>query len=352
MSTPALPPSFTSPPRGHIPPARKEAIRALLESEARPGTTGAEPSPRRNRTGLRTALVAASAAAVLAVSMLVAPLSGRDVGLADAATPPLLGHESNDGEPAAATLHALADALPSDDIEPQSAGTSHTVRTERWSLAVTEKGDAGAPGEGQATGPDVAVTTAVVPVLREVTEHPDGSVTVRAVSGEPQFPDDRYRRAWNERGRPAGEGRILEERTFEPGAYPFVYPTQLPTRPESLRQALAEPRPAADRDAGELLAAIADLRRERPLDRDEQRTLLRMLATDPGIVELGTTVDRAGREARAFAAQSDSSGWPIRHILLISTDGSRLLAAEQVLVEPVDNMDLPTPTVVDYTVFG
>jgi hypothetical protein len=191
----------------------------------------------------------------------------------------------------------------------------------------------------------------VIPTLRELTRHETGTVSERVVGGEPVFPDHRYERAWNDEGRPGPTGQVLRNETLSAAAWDDVYPADLPTEPAALRIALAEPRPAAQDDAGALLRAVHDLRLERAVDSAVLVGALEMLAAEPDVVSLGSTVDRAGREAVAIAADGHESGWPVREILLLDPQNARPLAYEQVLMADVDVIDVGAPAVIDYTIF-
>ncbi|WP_240759735.1 hypothetical protein, partial [Phytoactinopolyspora endophytica] len=269
------------PPSGQLPPHRERAIRDLLETIARDTheseTRPVRPRPPWKRPRLqlvRTGLAMAVAGVLVALSLVTADILRPDLGVAQAATPTLIGHETAEGEPASDLLRALAGrAETSTDAAEDERRGDITIRTERWSLAVTAdnpagdgtsegpvegEGAAGEGGEGEglagegvggeATGGQEAassVTTAVIPVKRDLTRHSDGSVSVREVGGEPQFPSEAYRRAWDEEGRPGPEGEVLQDESLPSGAWATMYPDDLPGDPDALRQVLAVERPQA-----------------------------------------------------------------------------------------------------------
>ncbi|AYY14307.1 hypothetical protein EF847_18000 [Actinobacteria bacterium YIM 96077] len=371
--------TYESPPSVTLPPDREEAIRQLLESAVRETVEAEEAqlhhrrttTPRRSSPLVRVGIATAVTVLLVALALIVSPALRPDRGIAHAATPELAGHETADGVPASDTLRELADRATATPVEPvtddsDDEDATRAVHTERWSLALTVDGAAGAAGgEGRAGGESAggaadagsadpgndAVRTAVIPVLRELTEHADGSVSIREVGGEPQFPDEDYRRAWNDEGRPGPHGQVIQDTVLPPGTYQFMYPAELPEDPAELRNVLATERPGVTEHAEELVRAVHDLRNEQELGPDERAGVLDMLADEPGVVELGYTTDRAGREALAFAADGEHSGWPMRHVLLVSPDDGRILAYEGVLTDDVDGVDAETPAVIDYTVF-
>lgn len=365
--------AFESPPGG-LPPERERAIRHLLESVARETLHGGKRRGRspQHRPGLPLRLGLATVTTVLlaAGSLVIADVLRPDAEVAHAATPPLVNHEMADGVPADDVLTELAShAAASGNV------TTSTVQTERWSLAVTVNGPAtngpapegaapegaapeGAAPEGAAAegvsgqgAPAEAVTTAIIPVLTEVIWHPDGSTSVWQVGGEPQFPDDAYRRVWNDAGQPGSHGQVLRDETLPPGEYARVFPAELPTTPARLKALLIEEQPAARDDSGALLLAIHDLRNEQQLGGDVRAGLLTMLAAEPDVMSLGEITDRAGRPALAIAVDSDHSGWPSRYVLLLDPRDGRILGYERVLTEPVGPLDVAAPAIIDYTIF-
>lgn len=366
-----------TPPEGDLPPERERAIRRLLESAAedsrhrRVRLPGWSPrfSPRQLR---RTVLASVTAIGLVGASLVVASTLLPATETAEAATPVLAGHETADGEPAAPALVELAGEAASSSPVPAEMAIS----TERWSLAVTvgspDTGEGAAPLEGrapaaslsspsegasdegaadQADETPVSVTSAVIPVLRDLTRHEDGSVSVREIGGSPQFPGHEYERAWNGEGRPGPAGQVVRDERLPASSWNDVYPAELPVAPAQIKDVLAASRPAAADDPGELIQAVHDLRREQVPSPEAQAGILEMLAAEPGIETLGATTDRLDRDVMAVAAETDLSGWPVRHILLLDPADGGIAGYEQVLMGAVDTVDLDAPAIIDYTMF-
>ncbi|NDL59757.1 hypothetical protein [Phytoactinopolyspora mesophila] len=359
--------SFESPPDG-FPPDREHAVRRLLESVVREtheaelrGNRSRRPRKRPSLPVIRLGLATATAVVLMVVSLGLAGVLRPDAGVAHAATPTLVGHETSTGEPAADVLRDLAGRAAG---TPSTSGDD-TIRTERWSLAITADGGNAAAGdegagadtegaagqEGPASPATTTVTTAIIPVQREMTRLDDGSVSVREVGGEPQFPNDAYRRAWDDEGRPGPHGAVLRDEILPPGQYHLTYPADLPTEPALLQETLATEQPDARHDTGALFLAIHQLRNEQVPSGEVQAGLLELLAERADVVTLGQTTDRAGREAVAIATNSTDSGWPLRFILLIDPDDGHILGYEQVLTGDVAHVDVAAPAVIDYTLF-
>lgn len=322
-----------------LPAERQEAARRLLEDVvARSAKTRRPMSrrPRRRRTWRSVALAAASAAA--AAVLVVSDLGGTGEEVVHAATPPMLDGALESGEPAGPVLRRLADAA---DDSGASVATESRVRTENWELAVSVTGE----GEQQ------SVTSAVVPTLRERTRNDDGSLHVREVRGEPQFPGEEYRRAWNEAGHADPSGTVLVDRTLPAGDVASQYPADLATDPEVLRTQLLSAHPDPAEPGTALFRAVRDVHGERPVTPDTRGAELSVLAAESDVTYLGVTTDRADREAVAVATDGTGTGLPRRHVLLLAPEDGRVLGYEEILTGDTGALDVQAPAVVAYTVF-
>ncbi|PSL01849.1 hypothetical protein CLV30_11288 [Haloactinopolyspora alba] len=327
-----------------IPAQRQEAARRLLEDVVarsartrRPMPRGPRPGwrPRPRRTWRAVALAAASTAA--AAVLVVSDLGGTGDEVVHAATPPMLDGALGQGEPAEPVLRRLADAAAGSGGQAADA----TVRTENWELAVSVAGE----------GAEQRVTTAVVPTLRERTRNDDGSIHLREVRGEPQFPGEAYRRAWDEAGRPDPSGTVLLDRTVPAGRIESQYPADLATAPGPLRAQLLSAAPEPTDATTALFRAVRDVHAERPVAPATRGAELSVLAGQGGVTYLGETTDRADREAVAIAADGTDTGLARRHVLLLDPDDGRVLGYEEILTGDTGALDVDAPAVVAYTVF-
>lgn len=331
------------PPERDLPPERHDAIRRLLEDvvaddAARGELPGRMPaSPRRPRLW-RSIAVAATAAATAAVLVVTGLGDGGDDDVVHAATPPVLNGAMGTGEPAEPQLRELAVAAAT---APREAPVS-AIRTETWRLAISVRGEGASP----------SVTSAVVPVLHERTFGDDGTVHLREVRGEPQFPGEEYRRAWDSEGHPDPEGTVLLDRTVPARSLESAYPARLAADPARLRSQLLSASPGTPEPGAALLRALHEVRAERPVPAATRQAALTMLADEPGLRYLGETTDRADRPALAFATDGTDTGISRRHVLLLSPRDGRILGYEEVATGgDARSLDVEPPAVVAYTVY-
>lgn len=341
------------PARRELPAERRDAIRRLLEDTV----AGEAPARRRSRLRLTLlpagALVAASAigAAVLVVGDLG---TGRDDVASAAAAPPVLAAELGAGVPARAELLDLATRAAADDVQ-QYASAEPTVSTESWNLVVSqglatgtvpEGFPEGAAAEFQATSGGTGVSVYVVPVLRDLRFLPDGSVHVRETHGAPRFPtsqldEDDY----------AIAGTVLFDETLPPDTPLSSYPARLDTRPTVLREQLLAASPQATDHAAALFRSLNEVLSTQQVDAGVQTAALTMLASEPGVVALGETTDRRGRDAVAFGTDSDDTGTETRYVLLLDPVAGRFLGYEEVLLGDGSRLGVESPTIMAYTAY-
>ena len=343
------------PAKRELPIDRRDAIRRLLEDSVS-GERAVRRRPRV-RLALWPAAGLAAATAVAAAVLVVGDLGTGGGEVAHAATPPLLAGELSIGQPAEAELQALATAAATGATQLYTAA-EQTVSTESWLLSVTEAAPAqdGAPAEGRAPaegaaatlsmGGAAAVTSAVVPVLREQRFLADGSVHVRETHGEPRFPTAE----WSESD-DASAGTVLLDDTFPAGGIASAYPDPLAADPAALREQLLTVWPQATDPAAALFQALHEVNSSRPVDASVQAAALTMLADEPGVVALGDATDRRGRAAVAFGTDSADSGLDRRYVLLVDPSTGRMLGYEEVLTGDTGALDVKAPAVTAYTVF-
>lgn len=360
MSSTSLSLVFDLPARRELPADRRDAMRRLLE-ETVSGRTRVRPALPRLRLGLGPAAGLAAASAVTAAVLVVGNLGSDGADTAYAATPPVLAAELAMGQPAAAELHSLAATAAQTSPQAYAAPAAEpTVTTESWLLTATET--EGAPAEGRAPAEGLApaegaaaslslaapaVTTAVVPVVREQRFLADGSVHVRETQGEPRFPTAQ----WSESDDAATPGAVLLDETIPAGGLTSSYPAHLAAEPAALREQLLSAWPQADDSAAALFQALHEVASTRVVDASVQAAALTMLAQEPGVVALGETTDRRGRTAVAFGADSDDSGLDRRYVLMLDPGDGRLLGYEEVLTGDTGALTVDSPVVAGYTVF-
>jgi hypothetical protein len=93
------------------------------------------------------------------------------------------------------------------------------------------------------------------------------------------------------------------------------------------------------------------LARSRPIPGAAEAVLLRQLAAIPGVVNEGTTTDRAGRAGTAVSLDSSYSGEPITYTLIFDPATGALLESDQTLAGPPHRLHALQGSVVAFTTF-
>lgn len=96
---------------------------------------------------------------------------------------------------------------------------------------------------------------------------------------------------------------------------------------------------------------LTDLWAQRAPSPQLQAALLRVLADEPGLVDRGQVVDRAGRHGVAVSVDSAYTGLPTRYTLILDPHTGMLLDYEQTLTTTASKLNVPNPSVIGYTVW-
>jgi hypothetical protein len=96
---------------------------------------------------------------------------------------------------------------------------------------------------------------------------------------------------------------------------------------------------------------LARLTRARPVPGAAQAILLQMLSAVPGVVNEGSTVDRAGRPGAAVSLDSSYDGEPITYTLIFSPATGALLEFDETLSDQPHRLNALKGSVVAYTTF-
>ncbi|MGH2893488.1 MAG: hypothetical protein ACRDPM_09515 [Solirubrobacteraceae bacterium] len=98
-------------------------------------------------------------------------------------------------------------------------------------------------------------------------------------------------------------------------------------------------------------ADLVALTRSQPIPGAGQAVLLRLLAAIPGVVNDGTTTDRAGRTGDAVSLESGYSGEPITYTLIFDPATGALLESDETLAGPPHRLTALNGSVVAFTTF-
>jgi hypothetical protein len=125
----------------------------------------------------------------------------------------------------------------------------------------------------------------------------------------------------------------------------------LPASTEALAKILGAGRRGPDWAPGWELVALTHLTEVEPVPAATQSMLLRLLARVPGLVNNGTTTDRAGRPGQAVSLESGYSGEPITYTLIFDPATGDLLESDETLAAPGHHPEAPAGAVIAYTTF-
>jgi hypothetical protein len=98
-------------------------------------------------------------------------------------------------------------------------------------------------------------------------------------------------------------------------------------------------------------ADLVSLTRSRPVPGAAQAILLRRLAAVQGVVNDGSTTDRAGRTGAAVSLESGYTGEPITYTLVFDPATGALLESDETLAGPPHHLNALKGSVVGFTTF-
>ena len=306
--------------------------RQLLDDIDQGVVSRVRPPLRRETRLVRSAI---AAIVVLACALGALAVTGRHASSTHyIALEPLNYSRGIDPAPAGQALNQLAAAARAQPAP--IAGGWHYLEIATWSVF---------------QGSDAHDLPPGMPGVAEIWTAADGAQRVVSHSNVPA--PSQGLAAWLSAGLPVTGGQTESHVTTAEAAQ---FPAELSSDPAILRRQLLDAdfgssslTPA--RATVELFAAIRDLRAARPIDPTLQSALLRMLAGEPGVVSLGTAIDRLGRVVDAFAVDSDYSGLPTRDILLFDPADGQLLGSERVLTTSAGDLGVQIPSVISYVIY-
>ncbi|MDP4013194.1 MAG: hypothetical protein U0990_08695 [Candidatus Nanopelagicales bacterium] len=126
-----------------------------------------------------------------------------------------------------------------------------------------------------------------------------------------------------------------------------IYDYELSSDPDQLLRQLSESHPIGEQGTAELFVSIADLYFEQAPTPAVRAALLRLVAEAKG-VEASTTTDRFGRVGLAVSVWSRHGGKGGIDTLIFDPATGYLLAHEETLTEPLDEINLEVPAVLGY----
>ncbi|MER6443116.1 hypothetical protein ABT275_43515 [Streptomyces sp. NPDC001185] len=304
--------------------AAPQEVDALLErilSEKRFATRGRKSRNLRIKGFAVLGVSAAAIAGVVAANHLMKPSFPEP---AYAATPPLMKISDEKNLPAAQVLEDIARRT--EKLSETSSWDNHFVQ-ESWSLSTRIGGR--------------QITSAVVPEHRDSWKRADGSVTWSVKEEKPKFQNSGQKKLWDQ------QWAAIDEPTTRTGKGGSSYGN--PPAPAGMKHWLEEGSPGDT--AGFISESLVQKLMTNHLTPEQRAASLRVLETKKDLKFSGTAKDRAGREGLAFTVESDSSGLPSKHTLVINPDDGKVLAYEELLTGDPGALKVKTPAVINYVTF-
>lgn len=298
--------------------ADRHTLRERIMTSPRPRSSP-EPQPA-GRSRVPWAVAAAGLAVVAALAVTVVGTTGERSAIA---TPGLTVPVDADRQPAADTLHDLADAAEGHADQPELPAEQRV--TVSWALH-TSVSERDADSE-------------IVARSRQWWLHDDGTATECA--SQPVAMDVLIAQAQKVDDVPDCD-RVAQH---GPGEHaPIDWPAT--DDPAELIAQLAGNEELPDHH--EVADAYLELAAKQPVSAHDTAVTLRALATFDELRDYGTVTDRAGRQVRAVGYTTDSGGLPTRRLLLLDPDTGQVLGADQTLTRDAGNLDVPIPSVISY----
>ncbi len=281
----------------------------------------------------------ASAGAVAAGLAVVAGVIVSPSPQAEAETPPILDYEFSSavriayagGEDASETLSRLASAAAATP-SPSMSGSFQYKVADSWFSQEDADGSA-----------------KIVPEIRETWMSPDGGLVSSTRRGRPLRSDGRGVTD----DAPADARPIVEKEAA--GTFDASLARDLPRTAEGLTKALLESAGCETTEPGPTRAAclyreVLFIFQNYVVDSDTTAEIWAMLSREKGIVNLGSVEDRAGRDGVGISVV-DPLEPEYRNILIASEETGRPLGYEQILIKPVEGLDVPAPSVTSFSSF-
>ncbi|MFD9657761.1 hypothetical protein [Streptomyces mirabilis] len=309
-------------------PTAPQQVDALLErilSEPQHVTHRAgrnrQPGNRRVRTfaviGVSTAVIAGI---VVGNKIMNPPFPET----AYAATPSLMKISVEKNLPAAQVLEDIARRT--EKLSESDSWDNHFVQ-KSWSLTTRIGGH--------------QITSAVMPERRDSWKKEDGSIVWSVKEEKPEFQDSGQKKLWEQ------QWAAVDEPETRRGKGGSSYGN--PPAPAEMKSWLLEGSPGDT--AGFISESLVQKLMTNHLTPKQRAASLRVLETKKDLKFSGTAKDRAGREGMVFTVESDSSGLPSKHTLVINPDNGKILAYEEMLTSDPGALKVKTPAVINYVTF-
>lgn len=269
----------------------------------------------------RQAWVALPGAAALLTALFVIQPWGAGAASAVAATPLMLGTA-----PIEADVQQVVDEATHRLTESPASVPERRAEFEGWYLDIE-------------VGEHLPATVVVSPQRQVIQWRPDLSGRITTTAGIAFIPQDGRSYPPPDGAAPA-PGTVLGDDEFAAGEMPLLFSSEPPSTAAGMRRYL--------KDSGlNYIDAVRGLLSEWRLGADQHAAVLQILSSLDDIEVVGEVTDRLGRPAIALRVSSMTSR-NFEHLVLVSSESGRIIALERVYLGGLAELDLPTPSVVEY----
>lgn len=307
-----------------------EVLAARVPQEAVP-MARAKPSRMARSSPAWRLVVAACFVFAVAFASVLYQVADRDaVAPAYAATPPMLIPIERDSSAGQPLLQQLAERALG-QAGPQAGAVLHS-RYASWSLATRVEAD--------------GASSVVEPTLTDIWIAPDGRARVVEAEGPPveSVPST----IDLENGAGFLEDAASED-SFESGE--LGEPSRLPSEKAALRKEIAESGSPTTPFSIQVLTALFDRLRYRPLEPGLLAAMYSLLADEPDVRNFQAARDRYGRQVAVLGVDSAYGGLPSRVLLLVDEATALPLGSERILTSDAGALNVRVPAVTSYTSF-
>lgn len=308
-------------------------ITLRLPSDIIRSAASSRPARSRKKYALRIGALAASIAAIAAVTLVPWQQEKALAGL-----PPVLEYQFADvhhiadapGKDARAALLKLARTAGTQDAQPVS-GTTQLVQTESWYAEIAEDED-----------------SKLVPSRREQWFRADSSMRIREAFGQPLNLDGRGLSITEK-----GDAVVVHNETYpaEETSSDPQFVANLGGDDRQVRAQLIEVAGCDDKYApiGECLYyEISSAFLTHVVPPRVAAAFWRILADEPSLRSLGTVKDRAGRPGIGISLIAKEHP-AFRKVLIISSETGQLIGSEEILIKPVPDITFTPPAIMSFT---
>lgn len=194
---------------------------------------------------------------------------------------------------------------------------------------------------------DGSTQSKIVPTVTEQWRGANGSIVAYEAEGNPIEPGPPTE-AYAEKAVEALPSAGGERREYQYSGEHLLSDDLLPSEALELRRTLLANNNLGKPDAIELLTEFTDRVSDERMRPELRAAFYRIFAEEEDMRSYGTVTDRMGRQGVAVGLDTDSSGLPTRHAIILDPQTGDVLGYEQILTTDAGNLNVRVPAVIGY----